>query len=121
VYNDVVKDHFANPRNVGELERPDAVGTAKNPSDGDRVQLHLRIRGARIEDVRIKVMGCVAAIAAASFFSEMIKGKTVDEALSVSKEDLSERMGGLPAHKVRCSMTCVDALGNALRGRRGSP
>jgi nitrogen fixation NifU-like protein len=114
MYGRVILDHFSNPRNVGELDGPDAAGEASNPSDGDRVRLHLRIRKGRIEDVRMRVMGCVAAIASASFFTEWIKGMEVREALSISKEALAERMGGLPEHKVRCSMTCVDALAKAV-------
>jgi nitrogen fixation NifU-like protein len=121
MYNPTVRDHFSNPHNVGELEDPDAVGKAKNPSDGDQVQLHLRIRKGRIEDVRMKVMGCVAAIASASFFTELIRGRSVQEALSISKEELAESMGGLPEHKVQCSMTCVDALKDALSGRKAKP
>lgn len=114
MYSQTVKEHFANPRNIGELEHPDVVGNAENEADGDRVQLHLSIRNNRIEDVRIKVMGCVAAIAAASCFSEMIRGKTIDEALNISKEQLTDALGGLPGNKVHCSLTCIDALNNAF-------
>jgi len=116
MYNSVVKDHFSNPRNAGELERPDASGTAKNVSDGDQVQLQLRVRRGVIEDARIRVAGCVAAIASASFLSEWIRGKSVAEALALSKEDLAGMMGGLPAHKIRCSLTCLDALRIAFEG-----
>ena len=115
MYNSVVKDHFSKPRNVGELEFPDAEGTSENSADGDRVQFHLRIKDGIIIDVRMKVMGCVAAIASASFFSEWIRGKSEHDALAVSKEDLAGMMGGLPEHKIRCSLTCVDALRNALQ------
>jgi nitrogen fixation NifU-like protein len=114
MYNALVRDHFASPRNVGALENPDAAGEARNPSDGDQVRLELRIRDGRVEDARMRVMGCVAAIASASFFTEWLKGKPVEEALGLTKEALAEKMGGLPEHKVRCSMTCVDALRNAL-------
>jgi NifU-like protein involved in Fe-S cluster formation len=116
VYNAIVKDHFLNPRNVGELERPDASGSAKNSGDGDHVQLHLQICRGVIEDVRIKVAGCVAAIASASFLSEWLRGKSVTEALALPKEDLAELMGGLPEQKIRCSLTCLDALRIAFEG-----
>ena len=117
MYGAVVKDHFSNPRNVGQFEDPDASGSAKNESDGDHVHLQLRIRGDIIEEARIRVAGCVAAIASASFFSEWIRGKPVREALALTKEGLADLMGGLPEHKIRCSLTCMDALKNALDGR----
>lgn len=118
MYTDKVKEHFAKPRNTGELVNPDAVGTANNPSDGDRVQLHFRIVNGMIQDVRMKVMGCVAAIASASILTEMVKGKTVAEALAVSKNSVAEELGGLPEHKIKCSLTCVDALQSALGGKK---
>ncbi|MFH1943822.1 MAG: iron-sulfur cluster assembly scaffold protein [bacterium] len=114
MYSDTVKDHFSNPRNVGELENPDAVGTAKNEADGDHVQLHLRVEGGRIKDVKMKVMGCVAAIASTSMLTEMVKGKSVEDALAVSGEALVDRLGGLPERKVHCSLTCIDALQKAM-------
>ncbi len=118
MYNDIVKDHFVQPRNTGEIDRPDAVGSAKNTSDGDRVQLHFRLEGGVIRDVRMKVMGCVAAIASASMLTEMVKGMTIDEALTISKESVAEKLGGLPEKKLKCSLTCVDALRSALGGRK---
>jgi NifU-like protein involved in Fe-S cluster formation len=114
VYGPIIKDHFARPRNTGELEKPDAVGSARNESDGDRVELYFRIMDGRILEVRMKVMGCVAAIASASLLTETIKGMTAAEALSVTKETLAEKLGGLPEHKIRCSLTCIDALKCAL-------
>ena len=114
MYSDIVRDHFARPRNVGELEHPDRVGTARNPSDGDRVQLHFRIVDGVIKDVRMKVMGCVAAIASASMLTETVKGKSMQEAMALSKQELARRLGGLPEHKVRCSLTCIDAMHQAL-------
>jgi len=115
MYNATVKDHFLNPRNVGELEDPDASGEASNPSDGDRVQVQLRIKDGHVSDVRIRVMGCVAAIAAASCLSEMVIGKSPAEAASISKSDLVEKLGGLPEQKIKCSLTCIDALHSALK------
>ena len=120
MYSETVRDHFANPRNVGELDSPDAVGTAKNEVDGDQVQLHLRIEEDRIADVKMKVMGCVAAIASTSYLSEMLKDKTIDEAMDISKEALTESLGGLPGHKIKCSLTCIDALHQAVKKWRKS-
>lgn len=118
MYTDTVKDHFSKPRNTGELDRPDAVGNANNSSDGDRVQLHFRIVDGVIQDIRMKVMGCVAAIASASILTEMVKGKTVAEALALTKNSVAEELGGLPEHKIKCSLTCVDALQSALGGKK---
>ena len=114
MYSDIVKDHFTKPRNVGEMEAPDAVGTAKNEADGDQVLLHLKIDDDRITDAKMKVMGCVAAIASTSMFTEMIRGKTLEEALAIGKEELTDALGGLPERKVHCSLTCLDALREAL-------
>jgi nitrogen fixation NifU-like protein len=114
MYSNIVKDHFVNPRNVGELEDPDAAGSAKNDVDGDQVQLHLRIQDGKITDVKMKVMGCVAAIASTSLLTEMVNGKMVEEARAITKEELTDRLGGLPERKVHCSLTCIDALHQAL-------
>ena len=118
MYSNIVKDHFANPVNVGEIENPDGVGHAKNEVDGDQVQLHIRVQDNRIVEARIKVMGCVAAIASTSMLSEMIQGKTLDEAEALTKEELTEALGGLPENKIRCSLTCVDALQDAVQMAR---
>ena len=114
MYSNTVKDHFVNPRNVGELENPDAVGSAKNEVDGDQVQLHFQIDEGKITDIKMKVMGCVAAIASTSLLTEMVKGKTVTEAKAISKEELTKALDGLPERKVHCSLTCIDALQQAL-------
>ncbi len=116
MYNDVVKDHFAHPRNIGEMEKPDVIGRAKNDVDGDQVQLHFQIVDNRIVDVKMKVMGCVAAIASTSLFTELIKGKKIEEATQITKEKLNEKLGGLPDNKVRCSLTCIDAFQAAFGG-----
>jgi NifU-like protein involved in Fe-S cluster formation len=120
MYSELVRDHFSRPRCIGEIDHPDAAGEAKNEADGDRVVLTLRIRDGVIEQARVKVMGCVAAIASASYFTEWMQGRTVAEAAGLTKEALAERMGGLPENKIRCSLTCVNALHDALsRGRDG--
>lgn len=114
MYSQIVRQHFAYPCNVGELNHPDAVGMAKNEIDGDKVQLHLQIRNDIIVDIKMKVMGCVAAIASTSLLTEMIKRKSVKEAMTISKESLSEALGGLPDNKIHCSLTCIDALHAAI-------
>ena len=114
MYSDIVRDHFVNPRNVGVLGNPDRVGIAKNEADGDHVQLHFRLDDKTIIDVKMKVMGCVAAIAATSLFTELIRGKKIDEAQEIDKETLVEQLGGLPEQKIQCSLTCIEAFRNAF-------
>ena len=114
MYSQMVRDHFANPRNVGELEKADAIGTAKNEVDGDQVQLHLKLDNKIITDIKMKVMGCVAAIASTSMMTEIIKGKSINQAKGFSKEALNDALGGLPENKFNCSLTCIDALHQAL-------
>ncbi len=114
MYTAIVKDHFANPRNIGTLEYPDAAGFAKNEADGDQVQIQLCIDNDQITDVKVKVMGCVAAIAASSRFTELIYNKTLQEAKRVDKQQLSDALGGLPESKRRCSLTVIDAFHQAL-------
>jgi len=115
MYSDIVKDHFSQPRNIGELAAPDAIGLAQNKADGDQVQLHIQIEDGIITDVKMKVMGCVAAIAATSLYTEMIKDKTIQDALEVSKETLTGALGGLPDQKIKCSLTCIDAFHSAIK------
>lgn len=114
MYSELVKDHFANPRNIGLIENPDAEGMAHNEADGDQVQLQLKIKDNVITDVKVKVMGCVAAIAASSMLTEMVLNQSVEEAMRIEKRHLSEALGGLPESKIRCSLTCIDALQQAL-------
>lgn len=115
-YSELALDHFLNPRNVGEIEGADGVGMARNAQDGDTVRLSLRVKGGRIEEAKFKAQGCVAAIAAASLLTEMIKGLTLQEALAITKEELAQRLGGLPERKVECSLTSLEALRQAIEG-----
>ena len=114
MYSDIVLDHFTNPRNIGTLENPDRIGVARNNVDGDQVQIHFRLKDKTIVDVKMKVMGCVAAIAATSMLSEMVKGKTIEEIKNINKDSLVKHLGGLPEHKIQCSLTCLDALHHAF-------
>ena len=100
------------------MASPDAIGLAKNDVDGDQVQLHIKIENNLIVDVKMKVMGCVAAIAATSLYTEMLKNKSIQEALLISKEMLSDELGGLPDQKIKCSLTCIDAFHSAVNTYR---
>jgi nitrogen fixation NifU-like protein len=113
-YSDKVMDHFMNPRNMGEIDNADAVGEVGNPACGDVMKLYLKIEDDRIVDVKFKTFGCGAAIASSSITTEMIKGKTVDEALQLTNEQVAEALGGLPPAKQHCSVLAEDALRVAL-------
>jgi nitrogen fixation NifU-like protein len=113
-YNDKVLDHFQNPRNVGVIEDADAIGTAGNPKCGDVVRMYLKIKEDIIIDTKVKVLGCSVAIAAASVLSEMVKGKTIDEALSIKNENISNVLGGLPPRKMNCSVLAEAVLRDAI-------
>ena len=113
-YSDKVMDHFMNPRNMGEIEDADGVGEVGNPACGDVMKLFLKIEGDRIVDAKFKTFGCGAAIASSSMTTEMIKGKTIDEALKLSNEAVAEALGGLPPAKEHCSVLAEDALRQAL-------
>lgn len=109
-YNSTVMDHFLNPRNTGELPSPTHSAFVKNPVCGDQVKLTLRVAEGRIADARVKTFGCAAAIAASSALTEMIIGKTVDEARKVRNLDVVEHLHGLPEYKIVCSVVAEDAL-----------
>ena len=118
MYTDKVMDHFQNPRNVGELADPDGIGEVGNPVCGDIMKIYLKIRDERIEDVKFKTFGCGAAIATSSIATEMIKGKTLDEALTLSREAVAEALGGLPPNKMHCSNLAADAVHKAIEDYR---
>jgi nitrogen fixation NifU-like protein len=118
MYNERVVDHFSNPRNVGELEDADAVGETGSFKCGDTMKLYLKVTGGRIEDVRFQTYGCGAAIASSSMLTEMVKGKTLDEALNITNQDVADELGGLPPLKLHCSNLAADALHNAIEDYR---
>ncbi len=103
-----------NPRNVGEIEDADGVGTVGNPVCGDMMTFYIKVNGNRIEDVKFKTFGCGAAIAVSSMISEMAKGKTIEEALKITNRDVAEELDGLPANKMHCSNLGADALHKAI-------
>ncbi|MBT3319429.1 MAG: Fe-S cluster assembly scaffold protein NifU [Clostridia bacterium] len=114
MYNEKVMDYFYNPRNAGELEDANAVGEVGNAQCGDIMQVFLKIEDDIIEDVSFRTFGCGAAIATSSIATEMIKGKTVDEALELSNKDVIEELGGLPPAKIHCSVLAEEAIKAAI-------
>ncbi len=113
-YSDKVMEHFSNPRNIGEIKEPDGVGEVGNPVCGDMMKFTIRVRDNRIEDVKYLTFGCGAAIAVSSMVSEMAKGKTLEEALKITKKQVAEELGGLPGNKMHCSNLGTDALHKAI-------
>lgn len=114
MYNEKVMDVFKNPKNVGEIENPDGIGTVGNEVCGDIMQISLRIKNDVIEDAKFKTFGCAAAIATSSTATEMIKGMTVDEALKVTNKLVIENLGGLPPQKIHCSVLAEEAIKKAI-------
>ncbi|MDO4507847.1 MAG: iron-sulfur cluster assembly scaffold protein [Candidatus Saccharibacteria bacterium] len=118
VYSEVVKEHFLNPRNflMGDESKfeCDATGVVGNPICGDQMKMFIKVRDGRIFDIRWKTYGCASAIASTSALSELAKGKTLDEALRISAEDIDEYLGKLPKHKFHCSVLGQDALKEAI-------
>lgn len=114
MYSERVMDHFMNPRNVGDMEDADGIGTEGNPTCGDAMKIYIKVKDGKIVDAKFKTFGCGAAIAVSSMVTEMVKGKTLDEALSISKEAVANELGGLPPQKMHCSNLGADALKKAI-------
>lgn len=115
MYNPKVMDHFQHPRNVGDLPDANAVAEVGNPLCGDIMRLALKISDGRIEEARFKTFGCGAAIASSSIVTEMVKGKTVEQALRITNQQVAEALGGLPPLKIHCSVLAEQALQEAIR------
>jgi nitrogen fixation NifU-like protein len=113
-YSEKVMDHFMNPRNVGEIPDADGVGTVGNPVCGDIMKMYIKVKDDIITDVKFKTFGCGAAIATSSIATEMIKGKTIEEALSLSNKAVAEALGGLPPVKMHCSLLAEEAVQAAI-------
>lgn len=114
MYSEKVMDHFENPRNVGVIENADGVGTVGNPVCGDVMKMYLKIENDIIVDVKFKTFGCASAIATSSMATEMIKGKTVDEALELTNKSVAEALDGLPPVKMHCSVLAEEAVKAAI-------
>jgi nitrogen fixation NifU-like protein len=118
MYSDKVLEHFRNPRNVGELDEADGVGTVGNPVCGDLMTIYIKVEDDRISDIKFKTFGCGAAIATTSMTTELAKGKTLDEAMKITREQVAEELGGLPPVKMHCSNLAADALHEAINDYR---
>ena len=114
MYSEKVMDHFMNPRNVGEIPDADGVGTVGNPVCGDLMIVYIKVEDNRLQDVKFKTFGCGAAIATSSMTTELAKGKTIEEALKITRGDVADSLGGLPAIKMHCSNLAADALHAAI-------
>jgi len=114
MYTDKVMDHFTNPRNVGEIDNPSGVGEVGNPTCGDIMKIFLQVEDNIIKDIKFKTFGCAAAIATSSMVTEMAKGKTIDEALTITNKAVAEMLDGLPPQKMHCSNLAADALKKAI-------
>lgn len=118
MYSDDVMDHFRNPRNVGFIEDADGVGKVGNPVCGDIMELTIKVEDGIIEDAKFRTFGCGAAIATSSMVTELVKGKTIEEALEISNKAVVEALGGLPPVKLHCSVLAEQALKSAIEDYR---
>ncbi len=114
MYSQKVIEHFQNPQNVGEIENADGVGTVGNPSCGDIMKMYIKVENNVITDIKFKTFGCGAAIATSSITTTMVKGKTIEEALKLTRNEVADNLGGLPPIKMHCSNLATDALKAAI-------
>jgi nitrogen fixation NifU-like protein len=119
MYSEKVLDHFRNPRNVGEIEDADGVGSVGNPVCGDMMSIYIKVKDDKIDDIKFRTFGCGAAIATTSMTTELAKGKTLDEAMTITRQDVADELGGLPPVKMHCSNLAADALHEAIKDYRG--
>ena len=115
LYTETVMDHFTHPRNVGEIPDADGVGEVGNDKCGDIMKMYLKIKDDRIEDVKFETFGCGSAIASSSMATELIKGKTIEEALAVTNKQVVDALGGLPAYKLHCSVLAEESIKAAVK------
>ena len=115
-YSEKVLDHFRNPRNAGTLEGKDvAIGRVGNPVCGDLMEFYIKVKNNKIEDIKFKTFGCGSAIATASMITELAKGKTIEQALKITRQDVADELDGLPPIKMHCSNLAADALKDAIK------
>ncbi len=117
-YSKKVMDHFLNPRNVGEVENADGIGVVGNPVCGDLMQVSIRVKDEIITEIKFKTFGCGSAIATASMVTELAEGKSLDEALEITRQDVADELEGLPPIKMHCSNLAADALHKAIEDYR---
>ena len=115
MYSEKVMDHFSNPRNVGEVSEPNAVGQVGNPKCGDIMKMTMKIEDGVIQDVKFKTFGCGAAVATSSMATELVKGKTVEEALKLTNSAVAEALDGLPPQKLHCSVLAEESIKAAVK------
>jgi nitrogen fixation NifU-like protein len=115
VYSEKVMDHFTNPRNVGEIPDADGIGKVGNPQCGDVMWLYIKVKDGILTDIKFKTFGCGAAIATSSMITELAKGKTIEEAKKISRQDVADSLEGLPPTKMHCSNLAADALREAIK------
>jgi len=114
LYSDKVMEHFRNPRNVGEIESPDGIGHVGNPVCGDIMELYIRVENGIITDAKFKTFGCGAAVATSSMVTELVRGKSIEDALGISNRAVAEALDGLPPIKMHCSALAEEALKSAI-------
>ena len=125
MYSDIAKDHFTHPRNAGVMPDAEGEGSQENPACGDLLKVFIKVDGGRIADIRFQAFGCSSTIAAGSMVTEMVKGKTLSEALAVTDRTISDALGGLPPNKKHCSTLAAETLHQAVedyrkrQGKRG--
>lgn len=115
MYSEKVMEHFANPHNVGEIPNADGIGKVGNPQCGDVMWLYIKVKDNIITDIKFKTFGCGAAIATSSMITELAKGKTIEEAKKISRQDVADSLEGLPPTKMHCSNLAADALREAIK------
>ena len=114
MYTEKVMDHFANPRNMGEIKDADGVGKVGNPVCGDVMWIYIKVNEGKISEIKFKTMGCAAAIATSSMVTELAKGKPLKEATEITKQSVADKLGGLPPAKLHCSILATDAIVEAI-------
>ena len=118
MYNETVMEHFQNPRNTGEMNDPDGVGEVGNPACGDVMRLFIKVENDRLTDIKCQTFGCAAAIACASAASEMMMGQSLDDAATLTRDQVAEYLNGLPEQKMACSNLAPDAIRAAIENYR---
>ena len=118
LYSDKVMDHFKNPRNIGKPKKYDAVGQVGNPICGDVMHIYIKVDDNKISDIGFETMGCAAAIATSSMVTELAKGKTLEEAAKITRDEVAENLQGLPPVKMHCSNLAADGIRDAIKNYR---